>query len=587
MSAALAGDDRAAKRATAMRSRPQSIPRESKAGLSPKSARQSSPRGMRPLQVVRESPRSFPSTSSPSRQSSDARASASTSATSTNGPVPLTPRTMREPVRAATTGSRPGLRSSVTKLSSSLAVPARGTKATPSRIPGRGGSLSAATGPATRDAARGTGASTAQESAPILSGLLDSEQLAQLIAAPSSSQSRLVELLEEVNREITTILTKNDLDSSTVSATSVTTGDVSDPPANGHVIRRSSGRKPTDSRQAPSTQRHISTTSPSNRQASTTGIVSRLCNRVDSLQSSLKVFESKRRIGSSPLDSKNPATRQQCDSNGTAESESSIAGLSRLEDMLGRLESQVRASFPVPEEVPAEGSRQVETFEMGVLEQKKNCLEEEIILLMKQKQELESHNSPLVASAPTGVAVPAAQSWVRKAPVISPRVPVPAPSTVVADDQDSATTTPASPPPPCPAVASESTCRPVSPTKLISSRAPAQRAPLVPPVPLASLQRAVGNATTQAAQVSPLAGSCRAVCTPTVPHIVQTRAITPSVGRDTPPSSPRSYAAYPTLRSTMGYPAQTLSARRLQKASINGYTCSDPNGIAIQVVGLA
>jgi hypothetical protein len=122
-------------------------------------------------------------------------------------------------------------------------------------------------------------------------------------------------------------------------------------------------------------------------------LVRRLCERVGNLQETLDAAWA---VG---LDTALPPTTE------TARDELEImttesisarlgavdgaAGLARLEDMLGRLEGQVAASYPLLKTAVAEGGRRDELcVAVGELEQQKIALEAEVRALLEQKQEI-------------------------------------------------------------------------------------------------------------------------------------------------------------------------------------------------------
>jgi len=281
-----------------------------------------------------------------------------------------------------------------------------------------------------------------------------------------------------------------------------------------------------------------------------------------------------------------------------------VEGLSRLEDMLTRLESQVRASFPPNEEeeantsVPlsdsAAGSHSQLSVQVGELEQKKLTLEEEITLLMRQKEEIASH----VGSVNLGAAAGAVRQAPAQAPILlvgngtnhvvdglsGSRRHV-SPDRVIYKAQSQAgieAPTAVALPGSSPILAAGPRPQPPAGTAAITVAAPCGR-PAVPPVPLGSLgnlsmpgaasmlsdrQPPAHPGAFSNAPVSPNSGPCRGGSTPTAPHMSSgpSRAQTPQAHHSsgTPPCSPRSVCVYPTLRPAISsYPTLTLSARRL------------------------
>lgn len=514
-----------------------------------------------------------------------------------------------------------------TRPASLVGPVAGGAASSPGRTPGsfRGGSGTSPPGGAAGAGRSYTG------STPLLSGLLDGEQFAQLIAASPHSQQRLTELLEEVNSEISKILSNAELDSSvggggrdpaqqasgdgrdvdggdgsrgTAAAPArASQGDLS---SRSHVGGSSapSGSQGPRLRARPGRYDSQSGGTSSNARASV--IVQRLCNRVDSLQSSLKVFEQRRRQDNSPRDMSQEdgalMSNREEESSSPRAVVNGIAGLSRLEDMLCRLESQVRTSFPVDSPLPpgsaggAASSRGGLVVEVGELEQKKLTLEEEIALLIKQKQEMSGtlvqgsgSNSGMLGGrgTPSG-GYPYTASTHEVAPTAGDprsRTPLGHERIALTTSQALAAGTAGVPPSKAVGAAAASYTSP-------SSEAMTHHAPKVPPVPLINLTKATAAAAAAAAEPVMSAGTWpgssavgamrtmgsapKAPVTRQVSQVGGPRTSTPrggGVGRETPPISPRQGAPGSATYTSTGlrsYAVPSLSARRLHKLS-SGY----------------
>lgn len=204
-----------------------------------------------------------------------------------------------------------------------------------------------------------------------MSGPLDFDQIVHLAAASPASHTRLTQLLSEVDAEVSRIMSRADGAPPAPLTTSILTA----------------------ASESMSTERGP--------QASPNwAIVERLCDRIGGMQRALKAPSAKQspgvnRTGDSGLGAASARSIPSC---GGPSSES--AGLSRLEEMLCQLESQVCRSLSAAEgELCAGASAKPRLDELSAeveaLQRRKLALQEDVNALRKQKNELEGGISAL------------------------------------------------------------------------------------------------------------------------------------------------------------------------------------------------
>jgi len=223
---------------------------------------------------------------------------------------------------------------------------------------------------------------------PLLGGPLDLEQIERLAAAPPEAQLRLTQLLAEVNNEVARILSgQSDTGTSSCAGTAAGAGTDAGPSAG----------TPSMSTRAPGGDNGDGSPAV----APTRLIVERLCDRVNCMQSALRALDAKQQHGGRVIDQPTLAaahrTCETVDGGFAGAGTPHVPGLSRLEDMLCHLESQVCSTLPRVEDDSATISSRRDDLrtEIEDLEQRRFALQADIRLLMKQKNELEGGISAL------------------------------------------------------------------------------------------------------------------------------------------------------------------------------------------------